>query len=123
MREDNNMKEFMFKELQKYDKTTNDGMNQILIYPNPYRDTMYMPTENNQYVQIEYDFQKECIKEWLTEKKINPRFYFSDNEAKEEDLYDNDKEYTMIDIIFQLVLCFIIILTILYVFSLFKNNS
>ncbi len=129
---------YIFALLDNYDSSIKKG---IKSTTDPYRDTLFMKTEDDKYVEIPENLRKYAISQWLQDRKIKPRSH-NDLQVEEEhanvntDIQSESKpekcktcrkdrrhrDHTLIDTTFQLILCLIIIFTILYTLSLIRKG-
>ena len=117
---------YIFSVLDDYNKKVENGETPDI---DPYREHIYMKSNDGRYVQVSEDLQKFAIREWLAKRGLEPR-----NVTMEESISKSDdkckmckrdgkkRDRTLIDTTFQLILCLIIIFTILYTLSLVKKG-
>lgn len=134
---------YIFSLLDNYDLSIKKG-NKPLI--DPYRQTLYMRTDEDKYVEIPDDLRRYAIQQWLQERKIEPRSNDeNDSLISEETILKKriseeiqpenkgekciscrkerrHKDRTLVDTTFQLILCLVIIFTILYTLSLVRRG-
>jgi hypothetical protein len=125
---------YIFALLDNYDTSIENGIKPKI---DPYRDTLYMKTNEQKYVEIPEDLRKSAISQWLQDRKNKPRNhnYLRGEEESIHTLNTKTREkcktcrkdkkrrdYTLIDTTFQLILCLMIIFTILYTLGLIRKG-
>ena len=125
---------YIFALLDDYDTSIKNGTKPKI---DPYRNILYMKTDEQKYVEIPEDLRKYAILQWLQGRKIKPRDH-NYLQSEEESIQisksktsekcktcrkdKKHRDYTLIDTTFQLILCMIIIFTILYTLSLIRKG-
>lgn len=91
---------------------------------NPYKDPIYMKTDDGKFVEVPEDLQKYAISKWIEVKSMLDEKINYVNPESEEDIEKQvlEESYTMFDAIFQMILCLVIIFIILYTISLIRKG-
>jgi hypothetical protein len=112
---------YVLTQLRKYDVMTSKG---IEPKTNPYREPIIMTLDDSRQVEIPDEIQRAVIAQHVSDNAVLKTNYESKFDAPEIDRHmsDDDDEQSATSVFFQVAVCLVIIMTILYLLTLVRKG-
>lgn len=109
---------YVVKQLEKYDKMSDSGVETKM---NPYNERIIMALEDGRQIEIPDDIQRLAIAKYVSENAIQAKH--DRPTIKVHEISDDmDDEQSMLSVFFQITVCLVIIITILYLLTLLRKG-
>jgi hypothetical protein len=113
---------YVLMQLRKHDAMTNKGIEPTT---DPYREPVIMTLDDARQVEIPDEIQRAVIAKHVSENAVTRSHYESEIDAQEinhHTSHDDDDEQSATSVFFQVAVCLVIIMTILYLLSLARKG-
>jgi len=112
---------YVLMQLRKYDNLTGKGIEPTT---DPYREPIIMTLDDARQVEIPDEIQRAVIAKHVSDNAVSRSHYESEIDAQEisHHVNDDEEEQTATSVFFQVAVCLVIIVTILYLLSLARKG-